>query len=461
MMPPLSPQSLASIDPSTGDVLATYEPDDAATVEAALSRSRAAYARWHRTPLEARAAVLRAAADRLDAQRNDLAALATAEMGKRPVEARAEVEKCAWVLRHYADHAAVYLADRPVATEARRSFVSFRPIGAVLAVMPWNFPFWQVFRCVAPALAAGNVCVLKHASNVTGCARAIGAVFDAVAPEGVFEVLTLPSSRLAPVIEDPRIAGVALTGSTPAGRAVAAAAGRALKKIVLELGGSDPYVVLADADLDRAVDVCLRARFQNCGQSCIAAKRFVVVDEIADAFVERLVARMCALRVGPPADPDTDLGPMARTDLRDALHDQVVRSVEAGATLRLGGEVPRGPGAFYPPTLLDGVRPGMPAHDEELFGPVAVVERAEGEAEALTLANATEFGLGAAVFSRELDRATRIARDELEAGACFVNDMVRSDPRLPFGGIRASGYGRELGAFGILEFVNIKTVVVA
>lgn len=460
-MPHASAGEVRSTDPATGKIVGTYAIDGPDAVDAALDRSLKAFERHRRLPVDERATLLRKVAEATRERIDELADLATAEMGKRTQEARAEVEKCIWVLEHYADHAAVYLADRPVATGARRSFVSFRPLGPILAVMPWNFPYWQVFRCAAPAIAAGNTCVLKHASNVTGCARAIARLFADAAGPGLLEQVVVPGSRVAPIIEDPRIRGVALTGSTPAGREVAAAAGRALKKTVLELGGSDPYVILEDADLDLAADVCVRARLQNCGQSCIAAKRFVVVDSVADAFVERLVARMCTLHVGPPDDPDTDVGPMARTDLRDELHDQVARSVAAGARLCLGGEIPDGPGAYYPPTLLDHVAPGMPAHDEELFGPVAAVERAPDEAAALALANATNFGLGGAIFSRDVERATALARNELEAGCCFVNDFVRSDPRLPFGGIRDSGYGRELSDFGIREFVNVKTVVVA
>ncbi len=332
----------------------------------------------------------------------------------------------------------------------------------ILAVMPWNFPFWQVFRFAAPNLMAGNAGLLKHASNVQGCALAIEEVFrDAGFPEGLFKTLLIPGSRVDPVIEHPLVRGVTLTGSTPAGKAVASKAGEALKKTVLELGGSDPYVILEDADLESAAAVCATARLVNSGQSCIAAKRFIVVAGVREEFERRFVAAMAATKMGDPMEEDTVVGPQARADLRDELHDQVVRSIAAGARCILGGKIPEGPGAFYPPTVLTDVGPGMPAYSEELFGPVATLIPVENEEEALRVANDTSFGLGAAVFTRDVERGARIAREELEAGACFVNDFVRSDPRLPFGGVKESGYGRELSPFGILEFVNIKTVWVA
>jgi succinate-semialdehyde dehydrogenase/glutarate-semialdehyde dehydrogenase len=384
------------------------------------------------------------------------------EMGKPLAQGRAEADKCAWVCDHYAQHAEGFLAPEDVATDATRSYVAFEPLGVVLAVMPWNFPLWQVFRFVAPALMAGNVGVLKHSSNVSGCALALEAILhDAGVPHDVFRTLLVGSPRVGALIEAPQIAAVTLTGSTPAGRAVAEKAGACLKKVVLELGGSDPYVILDDADLDEAAETCATARLVNGGQSCIAAKRFVVVEEVLEPFVERLVARMGARRLGDPLDEATDVGPQARHDLRDELHGQVQASVEAGARVRLGCQVPKGPGAFYPPSVLTHVVPGMPAYEEELFGPVAAVVSARDEGDALRIANDTPFGLGAAVFTRDRERGERIAREELEAGACFVNTFVRSDPRLPFGGIKESGFGRELGVFGIREFVNVKTVYVA
>jgi succinate-semialdehyde dehydrogenase/glutarate-semialdehyde dehydrogenase len=353
------------------------------------------------------------------------------------------------------------VAPQDVATDAGRSFVAFEPLGVVLAVMPWNFPFWQVFRFAAPALVAGNAAVLKHASNVPACALAIEEVFASAGfPPGLFRTLLIGSGRVEGVLEDVRVRAATLTGSTPAGRSIAAKAGALLKKTVLELGGSDPYLILADADVDAAAATCASSRLVNGGQSCIAAKRFIVDRRVAGAFAERLTARMAGARMGDPAAEDTELGPLARHDLRDELHEQVRKSVAMGARLLLGGKVPDGPGAFYPATVLAGVRKGMPAADEELFGPVAAILEAEDDDDAIRIANDSPFGLGAAVFTRDRGKGERIAQTRLDAGCCFVNDFVRSDPRLPFGGVKESGYGRELGEFGIREFVNIKTVYV-
>jgi succinate-semialdehyde dehydrogenase/glutarate-semialdehyde dehydrogenase len=382
-------------------------------------------------------------------------------MGKILKEGRAEAEKCAWVCDYYAENAEGFLLDEVIKTDAAKSFVACRPLGVVLAVMPWNFPFWQVFRFAAPAIMAGNVGLLKHASNVPGCALAIENVFrKAGFPSGVFQTLLVGGPRVDSIIENPLVKAVTLTGSTPAGRAVAAKSGAMLKKTVLELGGSDPYVVLPDADIDAAVSTCVTSRLINAGQSCIAAKRFVVVDAVYDDFLERFVDEMSGKRVGDPRDPEADIGPQARHDLRNELHAQVQKSIDTGARRLLGGEIPNGEGAYYPPTILADVLPGMPAYDEELFGPVASVIRAADEADAIRIANDSAFGLGAAVFSGDPSRAERIARDEIEAGCCFVNEFVRSDPRLPFGGIKESGYGRELSHHGIREFVNVKTVYV-
>ncbi len=436
-----------------------HEASSPSAVEAALARAVDAFGAWRKLPLAERTGPLRSAAARLEERRNQLAELMALEMGKPIREGRAEIEKCALVCRYYAEQAGELLAPREIESDASRSFVTFEPLGPILAVMPWNFPFWQVFRIVAPHLTAGNVALLKHASNVPGCALAIEELLhEAGFPAGVFQTLLIGSGEVAGLIEDRRVRAVTLTGSTPAGRAVAAQAGAHLKKTVLELGGSDPYVLLGDADLDEAVSECVTGRMINGGQSCIAAKRFIVTPEHLERFEEGLVGAMSEIRMGDPLDEATPLGPMARADLRDELHDQVARSVGAGARLLLGGEKPDRPGAYYPPTVLAGVQPGMAAYEEELFGPVAAIIAAEDDADALRIANDSPFGLGAAIFSTDVERATAIAAQELEAGSCFVNAFVRSDPRLPFGGVGDSGYGRELGSFGIYEFVNIKTV---
>jgi succinate-semialdehyde dehydrogenase/glutarate-semialdehyde dehydrogenase len=383
------------------------------------------------------------------------------EMGKITAEGRLEVEKCAWACEFYAENAERFLSPETVETDAAKSFVSFSPLGVILAVMPWNFPFWQVFRFAAPALMAGNVGVLKHASNVPGCAMAVENVFHKAGfPPHVFRSLLVGSSQVDALIESPHVRAVTLTGSTPAGKSVARKAGEMLKKTVLELGGSDPYVVLEDADLEEAVTICAASRLINAGQSCIAAKRFIVVESLAKPFEELMVARMRKVKWGNPLEKDTGIGPLARHDLRDEIHRQVTESMKAGAVCLLGGEIPEGKGAFYPPTVLTCVRKGMAAFDEEIFGPVAAIIPVRDEAEAVRTANESPFGLGAAVFTRDRERGERIARDELEAGSCFVNAYVKSDPRLPFGGVKESGYGRELSHFGIREFVNIKTVYV-
>ena len=453
--------ALVSTNPATGQQIATYQEFSAAELEEALARAADAFARWRHTSFDERGAVVREAAAELRRRKSELARLMALEMGKPLAQGEGEVDKCASTAEYFATHAADLLADTDVATEAARSFVAFKPLGVVLGVMPWNFPFWQVFRYTAPALMAGNTTVLKHASNVTGCALAIEEVWrQAGAPAGVFQTLRLGSSRVGEVIDDARIAAVTLTGSTPAGRSVAARAGQALKKTVLELGGSDPYVILDDADVAAAVKICVHSRLINSGQSCVAAKRFICTTRRADEVERLFTETMRAKSMGDPLS-GVDVGPQARADLRDELDRQVRDSVSQGARALLGGRRPEGPGAFYPPTVLTGVRKGMPAYDEELFGPVAAIITADDEDEALRIANDSPFGLGAAVFTRDAARGTRIAADVLEAGNCFVNDFVRSDVRLPFGGIKQSGYGRELSAFGIREFVNIKTVWVA
>jgi succinate-semialdehyde dehydrogenase / glutarate-semialdehyde dehydrogenase len=453
---------LIAENPANGQIIAQYEETQDLEVRGIVRRAHEAHIQWKKAPFPHRAALMKEAAAILRRRAREFGELMTLEMGKPIAGGVAEAEKCAWVCDYYAENAEGFLADQEVKTDAGRSFITFQPIGVVLAVMPWNFPFWQVFRFAAPNLMAGNAGLLKHASNVPGCALAIEEVFrEAGFPEDLFRTLLVPGSRVEGIIENPLIRAVTLTGSTPAGKAVARKAGEVLKKTVLELGGSDPYVILEDADLDSAVATCTTARLVNSGQSCIAAKRFIVVEAVREAFQERFVAGMAAAKMGDPMEEDTLVGPQARVDLRDELHDQVTRSIAAGARCLLGGEIPPGPGAFYPPTVLTDVGPGMAAYDEELFGPVAAVIPVRDESEALRVANDTVFGLGAAVFTGDVERGTRIAREELDAGACFVNAFVRSDPRLPFGGVKESGYGRELSPFGILEFVNIKTVWVA
>lgn len=451
---------ITTIEPATGDALETYAGISVETACSLMDQTHEAWEDWSQTSFAERAGLMHRAAGILRDRRDELAILMAREMGKPVRQGRAEVEKSAWVCEHYAEHARAYLAQDSIPTEARHSYAAFEPLGLVLAVMPWNFPFWQVLRFAAPALMAGNVGVLKHASTVPGCALAIERIFqEAGFPDHVFHTLLVGSNLVNTLVEHPLVRAVTLTGSTPAGRAVAAKAGSVLRKTVLELGGSDPYLVLQDADLEHAVPLCVQARLINSGQSCIAAKRFIVHASVVEEFTERFVAHMQTQVMGDPLDERTDVGPQARSDLRDDLHRQVSGSLERGAELLLGGSIPQGRGFFYPPTVLSNVTPGMPAFDQETFGPVAAIIRVPDEEEAVRLANASVFGLGAAVFTRDLERGERIAR-RLQAGSVFVNKAVASDPRLPFGGIRDSGYGRELGIYGIREFVNIKTVVI-
>jgi succinate-semialdehyde dehydrogenase/glutarate-semialdehyde dehydrogenase len=451
--------AIESVNPASGETIRTYEELTPSAASDIVDRVHEAFLEWRRTAFAARATALRAAARQLRDRTESHARLMALEMGKPLREGRAEVEKCAWVCEYYAEHAEGFLAPETVETDASRSFVAFEPLGVVLAVMPWNFPFWQVFRFAAPALMAGNCGVLKHASNVPGCAVAIeDVVRDAGFPEDVFRTLLIGSAGVDAVIGHPHVAAVTLTGSTPAGRAVARKAGEVLKKTVLELGGSDAYVILEDADLDLAVEACVAGRLINGGQSCIAAKRFLVPDAIRAEFERRFVELARSKSMGDPLDESHDIGPQARHELRDELHDQVRESVSRGARCLLGGEIPDDPGAYYPPTVLTDVRPGMPAYEDELFGPVAAIIPVKDEEEAIRVANDSVFGLGAAVFTRDAARGEEIARRRLQAGCCFVNGFVKSDPRLPFGGIKQSGFGRELGRHGIREFVNVKTV---
>ena len=450
-----------AINPATGETVAEYSPTSSPDMRAALRAGDKAWQTWRRTSFPERARLLVVVGQLLRARADRYGRLMALEMGKPIAGGRAEVEKCATACDYYAQHAERFLADEMIATDASRSYVHHEPIGAVLAIMPWNFPFWQVVRFAAPTLMAGNVALLKHAANVPGCAIAIEELFrDAGFPTGVFQNLLIDHVQLRSVIRHPAVAAVTLTGSTRAGRAVAKQAGDHLKKTVLELGGSDPYLILEDADLELAVEACVTSRLINSGQSCIAAKRFIVVDTVRAEFEERFVVRMTQAKMGDPLDESNTVGPQARRDLRDALQAQVEQSLAQGARCLLGGVVPPGPGAFYPPTVLTDVAKGMAAYGEELFGPVAAIIPARNEKAAIKVANDTRFGLGAAVFTRDVARGERIAAQELAAGSCFVNAFVRSDSRLPFGGIKESGYGRELSHHSLREFVNVKTVYV-
>jgi succinate-semialdehyde dehydrogenase/glutarate-semialdehyde dehydrogenase len=448
-----------TVNPATGEPGRTYEQHSIGEALAAARAAHRAFLDWRRTSFADRGAVLRAAAEKLRARRDDLARLMTEEMGKTLDDGRAEIEKCAFQCDWFADHAETYLAKEPVDVGGGEAFITFNPIGVLLAVMPWNFPFWQVFRAVAPALMAGNGMLLKHASNVPGSALAIEELLhQAGAPRDLFRTLLLPSSEVEVLIKDDNIAAVTLTGSVPAGRSVATAAGSVLKKCVLELGGSDAYLVLEDADVDAAAKIAATARMVNGGQSCIAGKRFIVVRSILEPFETALVEAMRGYEMGDPTKEGTKLGPMQSTKARDEIHRQVEQSITKGAKLLLGGDVPERPGAWYPATVLSNVGPGQPAHDEEVFGPVAAIIAAEDETDAIRIANESEFGLGSGVLTSDLDRGRRIAAEDLDAGLSFVNENVRSDPRTPFGGVKHSGYGRECSAYGIREFVNIKTV---
>jgi succinate-semialdehyde dehydrogenase/glutarate-semialdehyde dehydrogenase len=447
-----------SINPADGSTLEVVPEWDDARLESALASAARAAKAWSEISIERRCERLRAVARVLRSRHDELARLITLEMGKLLTEARAEVEKCALACDYFADHAAGFLADEVRPSDARVSYVAYQPLGTVLAVMPWNFPLWQVFRFGIPALAAGNTIVLKHASNVPQCALAIEDVFhSADLPRGVFVTLMIAAARVGRVIGDDRVRGVTLTGSADAGRKVAAAAGAALKKCVLELGGSDAFVVLRDADLDAAVKAAMRSRFQNAGQSCIAAKRFIVVESIADRFVERFRQEIASMRPGNPMNEGTTLAPLARADLRDTVQRQVAESLARGAVAVIGCGPITGHGFYYQGSLLDYVSPGMPAFDEEVFGPVAAIVRVRDEQKALELANRSKYGLGASVWTTDAARGEQFAR-RLECGVAFVNGVVKSDPRLPFGGVKNSGYGRELSVHGCREFTNVKTI---
>ena len=453
--------NLISINPANNKKLNSYQEISKDSINQIIDSSFNAFLEWRNKSFSYRAKKMRHLAELLKKKKELLGLLMTKEMGKPIKQSIAEAEKCAWVCEYYADNAEKFLSQKEIPTGSTKSFISFQPIGIVLAIMPWNFPFWQVFRFASPALMAGNVGILKHAANVQGCAIEIEKLFlEAGFPKFAFSNLVIGSKKVSNVIKNSKISAVTLTGSTPAGKSVASLAGSLLKKTVLELGGNDPYVILEDADLDNAVKSCIAGRMLNAGQSCIAAKRFIVVQSSLKEFIDKVHNEIKKMKMGDPINPDINIGPMVNNIARDELHQQVLISIEKGAKLLFGGKIPQLDGAFYPPTLLVDVEPGMPAFDDELFGPVAVVISAKDQSHAIELANKTNFGLGAAIFTRDLDKGENIATKELEAGSCFVNDFVKSDPRLPFGGIKESGYGRELSEFGIQEFVNIKSVEV-
>lgn len=450
---------MESINPTTGELIKEYEQMDDTTLKNIVSQADKAQKDWRKRSFADRATLLRDVAEELENRKSDLAELMAQEMGKPLAQGESEAEKCAWVCNYYADNAEDFLKDEVIESDAQKSYVTFNPLGTVLAIMPWNFPFWQLYRFGAPALMAGNAVILKHAPNVTGCALAIEDIMHKVGiPEDLFRTVIADVDQTQDLIANSGVGAVTLTGSTRAGKAVASRAGSEIKKSVLELGGSDPYLILADVDIEQAADTCVTSRLINSGQSCIAAKRLIVVEDNYDVFLEAVTDRMAEKQIGDPFSRTTDIGPIARKDLRDDLHNQVQKSIKAGAKCKLGGKIPDRAGFFYPPTVLTDVSKGMPAYNEELFGPVASVIRVSNEQEAIAVANDTQYGLGAAVFSRDEKHAEEIAANQLQAGCCFVNDFVKSDPRLPFGGIKQSGFGRELSHFGIKEFVNIKTV---
>lgn len=452
---------LTSINPANNRIIKTYDEMSYEESKKIISSADDSFNLWKETSFKLRSELMKKAANVLRENSEEYSILMTTEMGKPIVQSRAEIDKCAWVCDYYAANAENFLSDEIIKTEAAKSFVSYQPLGVILAIMPWNFPFWQVFRFAAPNLMAGNAGVLKHASNVSGCALAIEDVFRKTGfPENLFRSLLVKSKDMKGIISDEKIKAVTLTGSVPAGKIVASLAGSLIKKTVLELGGSDPYVILEDADIEKAAMSCVTSRLINAGQSCIAAKRFIIVENIYADFEKLFLEIMSKKKMGDPFDEKNDIGPQASIQLRDELHDQVLRSVKQGAELILGGTLPEMDGAYYPPTILRNVKPGMTAFDEELFGPVAALIKAKDEADAIELANKSIFGLGAAVFTKDIKRGEQIAKERLNAGCCFVNDFVKSDPRLPFGGIKESGYGRELSPFGIKEFVNIKSVYI-
>ncbi len=451
-----------SINPFDQSIIQNYNEMSQGEINEILEKSHKDFLDWKDVDFKIRSGKMNKAAEVLRKKSEEYSLLMTKEMGKPIAQSRAEVEKCAWVCDYYAENVEKFLMDEEIRTDASRSYVSFQPLGIVLAVMPWNFPFWQVFRFAVPGLMAGNAGILKHASNVSGCALAIEEVFrEAGFPENLFRTIIYPSSKMEYVIKHILVKAVTLTGSVPAGKAVASIAGSVIKKTVLELGGSDPYLILEDADLDLATTSCVNSRLINGGQSCIAAKRFIIVEKVYGKFEKLFVEKMKLKKMGDPMNEQNDLGPQASISLRNELHEQVKKSISLGSKLLLGGNILEDKGAFYPPTVLGNVKKGSPAYEEELFGPVAALIKVKDETEAINIANDSIFGLAAAVFTKDINRGNEIAKTKLNAGACFVNSFVKSDPRLPFGGINESGFGRELSSFGIREFVNIKTVYVS
>lgn len=449
------------INPATEILVDSYEAMTTSTVEKIIEKVQEDYLQWRHTPFKERSQCMRQIAELLKKNKKIGATLIAEEMGKPITAGMLELEKCAWVCEYYASHAEQLLQPRIVETELKKSYVVYKPLGIIFAIMPWNFPFWQVFRFAAPNLMAGNGCLLKQAAISTRSALHIEKWFrEAGFPEHIFRTIIINTIQTDAVIHHPHIAGVTLTGSAEAGRSVAQSAGNALKKVVLELGGSDPYIILKDADLEQAAFICLTSRLANSGQVCIAAKRIIIVDSVYDTFLKIVMDKIVDFRMGDPLDPSTQIGPLARSDLRDHLHQQVAKSLEIGAQLLIGGVIPNSKGFYYPLTLLSNVKPGMPAFDEELFGPVVSLIRAKDEKEAIMLANQTPYGLGAAVFTKNTALGEKIAMEQLEAGGCAVNIYVKSDPRLPFGGIKESGFGRELGPEGIHAFMNVKTIMV-
>jgi len=452
---------IQTFNPATGSALKTYSCLSATEIDLLIQSAHKTYLSWRDTPLTERSTCMHRLADLLLENKNEYATLITTEMGKPITSARAEIEKCAQACHYYAIHSEAFLKPQTIETEATKSYISYEPAGILFAIMPWNFPFWQVFRCMVLNLMAGNGVILKHAPIVTGCGLAIEAlVQQAGFPAGIFMTLVIEEEQAKQVIGHPHIIGVTLTGSEQAGKAVAAEAGKQAKKVVLELGGSDPYIILHDADLEQAAEICIQSRLSNSGQVCIAAKRLIMVESIKKSFQEMVLSKLDRYTVGDPLDETTQLGPLARADLRKILHQQVQACVEQGATLISGGYLPTGAGFYYPITVLDHIKKGMPAYDDELFGPVIAFIAANDEADAIRIANDSRFGLGAAVFTRDIARGEEIASKQLNAGSCFVNQLVSSDARLPFGGIKSSGFGRELAQNGIHEFMNIKTIVV-